>query len=159
MALVASIVAYLGVVIGIIVGFLMTFDEFVYSPSQSAVPRHVVVAVARPPVKLTGPKPGARRWGPAVIHRGDVAVVAHQPENHVEARRGDVAAVVHQPENHAEARRKPGLASNAVRQQQLALRLEQQARTGVSAFQPAPQVQVGALGYAAEPPSGLGRYW
>jgi len=135
MALLASMLAYLGAATGIVVALLMSFDAFIYSPSQSTIPQQTMATSAKPsgPEPTTMPTSASGRWAPRVAHGV--------------AQGGAVANM----NTAADARRSAPMAS-ATSRERYGHRLDRQARAKSWAYPQAPNVEPRAMGYAQESP-------
>lgn len=129
MAILGSMLAYLGVAAGIVAALMVSVSAFFYSPAPSTSQQIAAVAKPSEPKAATPSARGAGRWGPRVAPAAAPAVM--------------------QQTANIDARRKAHLAALAAREQhQRLLEREQRARAWADQqAQNAPRV----LGYAQEP--------
>ncbi len=138
MDLLGSIFTYFGTVTAMIVAVVMSYDAFVYTPLNSAIPPHTLALAAKPSAPKAAAKPTSKiaRLGSPVA----------EP-----VRRG-AAEDRTAPQADAAAKRRAARVRNAIARQQQMHWLARQARAKELAYQQAPE----ALGYADEPANRFG---
>jgi hypothetical protein len=139
MALIASIIAYLGTVTAIIVTVVMSYDAFIYTPSHSINPQHTLTAAVKPHAAVAASSASAGK-----IARPSVAATSH-PRSAREAKAA--------PQVDTAAERRAASARLEAARQKHTRRLARQARGREWASQQPPGGF--GLGYAEEPPGRL----
>jgi hypothetical protein len=148
MAFFASLFAYLASVAGIVLAFALSYSAlFATPPDQPPIAPKTIAATVGPSAPQAAlkaadsvPQFRAGQWGPAVVHSVTEGAIAGPAKAAIAVRHNALGTKIVSREQH---------------QQPLDLR----AYTKLWAYQPAPRLLNGGLGYAEEPSDQSRRTW